>query len=646
MLVDKRHDITVQGNLDGQKVAMTFDENSLSHIYSILIDMYSDTELAVIREYSTNALDSHVEAGQTRPIEVTLPSPLSPFFKVKDFGVGLSVDEVVNIYSKYGASTKRESNDFNGMLGIGGKSALTYTSQFNVTAIKEGVKIQISVSRSEDGAATMEIVDTVSTTEHNGVEITVPVKYGSQFDYKAREFFSFWKKGTVLLNGEDPSFIEGTEVCPNVFSVPGLEEDYVVMGNVAYPVNNGLYAQNSYKDFGVVAYVAIGDVNFAPSREALQYTPKTNATIERIRKDFNDGLIGSIQADINASADHAEAIVRHHKWTKMLGYHMPKGMTFQGDDIPTAFSVYGFTYEPDRYRRQVSSVRQVHFEWLPNATIITGFDKESISTVYKQKIKQLAEDFDLNDTQFILVEKPFGDKWLAKIDTVTWDDVKAVKLDNGPRKAAGPRGKQSYKRWDASADWWVDDDVLSTTAKIVYFSPAEKVGYRQNLDYDHARALTKADPDVMIVMLGMNRWDKFKRQFTQAVHIKDYVKGLLPGAVDLVTAEDKEILSFNSAPWNVKDSLRRLDETKIDDPALVAAIEATKSQKDEFSDGYKRYQTLRNLGRLFNMAVPDINVPTFKNPLDAYPLVQVSAYNKGIHAHNYLYINAAFAAAN
>jgi hypothetical protein len=72
-------DIQHTGTLtaDGRK-RMSFDENSLSHLMSILTDLYSDPALAVIREYSTNALDSHVEAGNTDPIEVILPSMLNP----------------------------------------------------------------------------------------------------------------------------------------------------------------------------------------------------------------------------------------------------------------------------------------------------------------------------------------------------------------------------------------------------------------------------------------------------------------------------------------------------------------------------------------------------------------------------------------
>src|SRR5688500_12467525 len=98
---------------------MTFDENAISHLMSVLTDLYSDPELAVIREYATNAWDSHISAGNTDPIQITLPNPMNPMFTIQDFGVGLSVDELTNHLTKYGWSSKRDNDDEVGMLGLG-----------------------------------------------------------------------------------------------------------------------------------------------------------------------------------------------------------------------------------------------------------------------------------------------------------------------------------------------------------------------------------------------------------------------------------------------------------------------------------------------------------------------------------------------
>ena len=54
-------------------------ESGLSHIFNVLRNqLYSNKTLAVIREYSCNAYDAHVEVGKKdTPIRVTIPNQLA-----------------------------------------------------------------------------------------------------------------------------------------------------------------------------------------------------------------------------------------------------------------------------------------------------------------------------------------------------------------------------------------------------------------------------------------------------------------------------------------------------------------------------------------------------------------------------------------
>ena len=94
-----------------------------AHIMRILRDqLYSDKVLAVLREYSSNAWDANRMVGRGNiPIEVNLPTLMQPYLSIKDFGPGLSRDDVFNVYTQYGASTKHDSNIAVGMPGIGSK---------------------------------------------------------------------------------------------------------------------------------------------------------------------------------------------------------------------------------------------------------------------------------------------------------------------------------------------------------------------------------------------------------------------------------------------------------------------------------------------------------------------------------------------
>ena len=128
MIPTKKEDITLTTTVEGESIRMRIDEDATEHIIALLTDLYSDPEAAIIREVSTNALDSHIAARQTKPVLVSTPTALSPIFRVQDFGLGLDADDFRNIYSLYGRSTKTDTNEQVGSLGLGCKSPLTYTN--------------------------------------------------------------------------------------------------------------------------------------------------------------------------------------------------------------------------------------------------------------------------------------------------------------------------------------------------------------------------------------------------------------------------------------------------------------------------------------------------------------------------------------
>lgn len=102
--------------------------------------LYSNKIRAIIRELCCNAHDAHKSAGtQDTPFEISLPSTFSPVLVIKDFGTGLSHEDVMTIYTTYFESTKNNSNDFIGQLGLGSKSPFSYTNQFLVESRHEGV---------------------------------------------------------------------------------------------------------------------------------------------------------------------------------------------------------------------------------------------------------------------------------------------------------------------------------------------------------------------------------------------------------------------------------------------------------------------------------------------------------------------------
>ena len=101
--------------------------------FAILSDsLYSNKIKAVIRELSTNAYDAHVAAGNPEErFYIHLPTALDHQFWVRDYGIGLSKEDCMSLYTTYFRSDKTDSNDSVGCLGLGSKSPFAYDSERN-----------------------------------------------------------------------------------------------------------------------------------------------------------------------------------------------------------------------------------------------------------------------------------------------------------------------------------------------------------------------------------------------------------------------------------------------------------------------------------------------------------------------------------
>ena len=205
--------------------------------------LYANKIRAIIRELSCNAVDSHVAAGKTDvPFEIHLPNSLDPFFSIRDFGTGLTHDQVTNIYTTYFESTKTDSNAFIGALGLGSKSPFSYTDNFTVTAIKDGKRGIYSAFTNGEGVPSIALMMTEETDEPSGVEIKFSVNDRYDF-YKFRDeavkVFRHFKlkptiKGCAEFRFELPDY-ETRDIIPGVHTLNNARRSVAVMGNIAYP---------------------------------------------------------------------------------------------------------------------------------------------------------------------------------------------------------------------------------------------------------------------------------------------------------------------------------------------------------------------------------------------------------------------------
>lgn len=265
--------------------------------------LYSNKERAIIREVSCNASDANVDAGNGDvPIVVHLPNTLEPFFSIKDSGPGLNPDQMVNIYTQYGNSTKTDRNDQIGALGLGSKSPFSYIDSFTVISITEGVKNTYSCYIDGNGEPQLQPFGTEDSDEVNGVEVTFPVKT-EDFDTFRKEAEIVYrpfevkpdvvgnssysvKSFEVLLTSDDTDKPEWQVVQPERGYYGGRDNIRVaVQGNIEYPISThqiegGLskVAQQLIRENYRLRF-DIGDLDIAASREELGYDKVTVANI-------------------------------------------------------------------------------------------------------------------------------------------------------------------------------------------------------------------------------------------------------------------------------------------------------------------------------------------------------------------------------
>lgn len=524
MIPVKNSNITTIGSFEGEKIKMKMDADSLQWISSILINMYSDVVGACVREYATNAVDSHVQAGVKRPIEVSLPGAFSPFYKVRDFGVGLDSDGIREIYSQYGASTKRESNDTNGILGIGAKCAMALGPNFSVVGIKNGVRTVVMVSL-DDGAGEMEIIDVTSTTEPNGVEISIPVKSSDVRDFhdKAATFFSYWADGTVLVDGQAPKRANLTQVSDRTFYVPRQNywgdngSDIVVMGGVAYPLVDEHRIRSQYGRYSVVCFVDIGAVSFAPSREALMYTKSTIATIDALRKEFHASLRTSVQKTVDEQPNHIAALNKADEIQRTLDI---KGFTYKGQDFPQYVS---FNYRDHMRATALSGTKNQMTPDTASTRIFVHNTPETFEFTrgLKAKFNYYMEQNHggRSDNYIVYTDAKEGGVWVTDDRRVDFEDVVAIKVPRRQPANVGTRIVRDVVLYDSGAGMKeVSVDDLDASRPIIY--EGITLHTKGLVDHYMRGQVGKHFPDAQLIFLGKNKWDKLLKAHPEAMTLE------------------------------------------------------------------------------------------------------------------------------
>ena len=610
MAIANTKDIDIQGSLGGEVIDMSIEETSLNHIMSILADLYSDPTEAIIREYITNAIDSHIAAGQSRPIEISTPNKLNQFFVVKDFGVGLSVEDMRNIYAKFGASTKRQTNDQAGMLGLGAKSALTYGDQFTVTSVKNGIKTLVVVSRSADGAGHLEIVDSSPSDEHNGVTISIPVNTELwRFENKLHEFVQYISDGLALLDGSPVGGLKNfRKLSDELYIQENGGRDRVVMGNVSYPIVHPT-KNRILRGLTTVVIVPIGTVDFTPSREELMYTSHTNATLDRIYRDFS----GVFSEYLNEKMEECETFLDAYNTSQKLydDYDeiIQNGQLKWNDvALETRYQNASQLYWARGGKLKKSEAR-ISSELTKEKTVLVYNTPDNMFSTQQRKLdkwlqeKEYGELYPNRGNVYLLgKEHELFDQFKSELDHVyDWNLIKKVEVEPAAKKKDRTYNvlvkSNVFDRFIEQSDYTLD------SAHPIIFAANKECYY----EHEIMRLVPKESQYVWVIP---SHQDNFKKKYPKAVHAYQQTQTLVTDYLNSLTDADKALFVEKKSTYS--RWMNYINADQILDPELVDEINLDKPGSDQVK-AVEKLRTMKRLNGMIPSHMQIQNLPDVKS---------------------------------
>lgn len=312
MLLEAKN-VSVQAS--GMKATTEFKAKLDGMMFDNLINgIYSNKIGAGIREYATNARDGHARRGNlSRPFEVGLPNRDKAFFEVRDFGSSLTHEEVFEIFAVLGESTKRDTNDETGCLGLGSKSAFAYTNAFAVTCWKNGMKRDYSCYIGEAGQPLVSLISEVKSNEEEGVRISYAVKqqdiddFNKEASHQLRGFdpqpkitrctpaYKPLNEDDLLLKGDNWKLYKSAVT--TYYYNKNSGKPAAIQGSVAYPLDphnttlstainrecgkKAATVLNLLRTTDILVRFEIGELKMTTSREELAYDDKTCTNIAK-----------------------------------------------------------------------------------------------------------------------------------------------------------------------------------------------------------------------------------------------------------------------------------------------------------------------------------------------------------------------------
>lgn len=439
-------------------------------IFDILRNkMYSNPIAAVCREIACNARDAHREVNKANePIVIHLPNISEPYFKVKDYGPGISPDRISNIFIKYAASTKRADNIQTGGFGLGAKTPFAYSDSFNIETIVDGKKYNYICFIDESKIGKISLVLEEDTSEPNGTEIIIPVTSNDfrEFIVYTELATRYWQvkpliKGGAITYRKVENLIAGLDwkVASTQDWTRGVK---LIIDEIEYPLDTDAFKGDF--DLSLIEscrgtmfiYFGVGELSLSANREQIYLDKPTKAKIatrvEKIALEIKDSISKEIKSAKylnDAYTIYKNKLSAAFYTLNFMGNVLWNDIPVNGDSIHLGCLVNSFIKGYTTYYRG-SSTRQNkirrstgRYLYFDSTTVIVINDL-GLKEVTSKHIKKYFESLSnvekiqvINPTSNVTIESLNKDHHINLMNTVPLSSI--TKSSNRSTKSSGER---------------------------------------------------------------------------------------------------------------------------------------------------------------------------------------------------------------
>lgn len=599
--------------------------------------LYTNEPRAIIRELGTNADDAHKQVGSTEPFHVTLPNSLNPEYSIRDFGTGLTHREFKQVYTTYFESTKTETNDLNGCLGLGCKSPLSYVDAYTVESFIGGRRRVYSIYKNEFGEPNWKLMYREATTEPNGVFIKIPVKPDDIWKFTAEaKFVYFFFQNRPLIKGQEIVFDDNVSVHGKnwkQFTNPVSTGWYAIMANVAYPITEEIIRQSAdgklqsifraTRDKKMCIYFNNGELDFDIGRERLSTDNRTIAMVTKTVSSIAQEYIDSAQTVVDKCKNYYEAV----RCVRKSFQHIDNHLTFKGKKIEYTVNTVIHTnfYYPNGSK-------------LKHNTGKTQFDRTQLTNVYYQDGKTIPQKNLRNaiyggihdgEYVYIVTDATKVQEFADKVGMDVADIKPASSLPDSPKMERKPA---KYKVWVAKGPYYtpVEQEVVFEDGKtynlvVAVFGLREfEVGKDKKIDNRSFNELIKAiKPTETIYITSRKNSDSMVKKYPN-IKFVPYLENVKKELTAEIAKYDSDMPKYNTlrtqyALFRYQDTIKR-----IGNPVFDELNELYDSIKME-SKLYEKMQELVCKCILMRVQISEKNmeetVKKVKNWLDKHPFL-------------------------